>query len=313
MRTGRSPLRARLAAVAAGILADRLLGEPPAKLHPVAAFGRLMVVVEGLTYADRRAAGVAHLGVGLGVAAGPALLARRLAAGPAWLVLAAATYVAGAGRALGLAASDVAAPLAEGDLLAARARLGALVGRDPNDLDQAEIARAVVESLAENTVDAIVAPALWGAAGGALGALSYRALNTLDAMVGHRCTRYRRFGWSSARADDVANWVPARATAVLVAGLRPHRARAVWRAVRFDAPAHPSPNAGVAEAAFAAALGLRLGGTNSYGGHLDHRGSLGSGRPAGSADIRRAQGLSRDVSLALVVALLVAAVTRRAP
>jgi adenosylcobinamide-phosphate synthase len=186
----------------------------------------------------------------------------------------------------------------------------ALDGRDPTALDQKELARAVVESVAENTVDAIVAPALWAAIGGAPAALAYRAVNTMDAMVGHRSDRYERYGWASARLDDVAGWIPARVTAALVAGVRPAAAADVVRVVRRDAPAHPSPNAGVAEAAFAAALGLRLGGENRYGDRVEVRPNLGDGRPAEQADIPCAVRLSRDVSLALAGVLAVYGVTR---
>jgi adenosylcobinamide-phosphate synthase len=221
-----------------------------------------------------------------------------------------ATYLAVAGRGLRDAAADVAAPLEAGDVEAARRRLPSLVGRDVSGLDAKEVARAVVESLAENTVDAVVAPALWAAAAGAPGALGYRAVNTLDAMVGHRSTRYARYGWASARLDDVANWVPARVTAVLVAVVRPRRAGAVWMAVRSQARAHPSPNAGVAEAAFAAALGLRLGGPNRYGDRVELRPSLGVGRPAEPGDIAPAAALSRDVTLALAAVLLAAGAWR---
>ena len=150
----------------------------------------------------------------------------------------------------------------------------------------------------------MVAPALWGGVGGAPGVVGFRAVNTLDAMVGHRSPRYERFGWASARLDDVAGWLPARATAALVVAVRPAAAGAVWRAVREQAPAHPSPNAGVAEAAFAAALGLRLGDVNRYGDRVELRPPLGDGRPPEPADIARAVALSRDVTLALVAALL---------
>jgi adenosylcobinamide-phosphate synthase len=180
------------------------------------------------------------------------------------------------------------------------------VGREPAGLDEQEIARAVVESVAENTVDALVAPAFWAAVCGAPGALAYRAVNTLDAMVGHRSTRYHAYGWASARLDDVAGYLPARLTAALVAGVRPGRAAAVWRAVRGQAPAHPSPNAGVAEAAFAAALGLRLGGCNRYGDRVERRPWLGQGRPAARSDIQAAVRLSSDVSW-LLTAILAAA------
>ncbi len=274
----------------AGVVADRLFGEPPSPLHPVVGFGRVMRAVERGMYRDSRMPGVAHaaVGTGLGLAAGGLVGSTAMA-----------TWLAVAGRSLGDAATAVASALDCDDLPLARSRLPALVGRDPSALDEKEIARAVVESVAENTVDAVVAPALWAGFLGAPGALGYRAVNTLDAMVGHRSTRYRHYGWASARLDDWAGWVPARATAALVAAVRPRARRAVWTAVRTQAPAHPSPNAGVAEAAFAAALGLRLGGENRYGDRVELRPPLGTGRPAEPGDIAGAVALSRDVSLAL--------------
>jgi adenosylcobinamide-phosphate synthase len=290
-------------AVAAGLAADRLLGEPPAAVHPVVAFGRAMRAVEGVLHRDSRAAGVAHatVGVGLGIAAGR--LVRSAAV---------ATWLAVAGRALERAALEVAAALDAGDVDRARALLPELVGRDPADLDEKEVARAVVESVAENTVDAVVAPACWALVAGAPGALGYRAVNTLDAMVGHRSPRYERYGWASARLDDLAGWVPARVTAALVAAARPRSAAAVWTAVRTQAPAHPSPNAGVAEAAFAAALGLRLGGQSRYGDRVEIRPPLGTGRPAETADIARAVALARDVgALSVVMSAISARITTR--
>jgi adenosylcobinamide-phosphate synthase len=282
---------------AAGILLDLALGEPPARLpHPVALFGSFMLGVEHALYRDHEAAGAVHATVGVAVGALAGAGARSTAA---------TTYLAVAGRLLHHTALDVAAALEAGDLDRARALLPALAGRDPSALDEPELSRAVVESVAENTVDAVVAPALWAAVLGGPGALGYRAVNTLDSMVGHRSDRYRRYGWASARLDDGANWLPARATAALVAVVRPGRAATVWRAVRDDAPAHPSPNAGVAEAAFAAALGLRLGGVNRYRGQLEPRAPLGRGRPAHRHDIHHAVRLSRDVSLALTGALAV--------
>ena len=283
-----------MVSVAVGIAADWVFGEPPAPVHPVVAFGRVMRRVERSLYRDHRAAGVAHAlaGAGLGAAAGGLVGSTAVA-----------TWVAVAGKALGRAATRVGAALEAGDLDRARALLPGLVGRDPAALDEKEIARAVVESVAENTVDAVVAPAFWAAVAGAPGALGYRAVNTLDAMVGHRSARYEHYGWASARLDDLAGWVPARATAALVAGVRPSAARAVWTAVRTQAPAHPSPNAGVAEAAFAAALGLRLGGENRYGDRVELRPPLGTGRPAEVGDIARAVTLSRDVSCALGVVI----------
>jgi adenosylcobinamide-phosphate synthase len=180
-----------------------------------------------------------------------------------------------------------------------------LAGRDPSHLNETELARAVVESVAENTVDAIVAPAFWALAAGSRGVFAHRALNTMDAMVGYRSDRYLEYGWAAARLDDAAAWIPARLTAVLVAAVRPASAGQIATAVRLQAPAHPSPNAGVAEAAYAAALGVRVGGTNVYAGKVDRRPILGSGRVPQAADIRRATSLCRDVTLAMV-SLLVA-------
>lgn len=283
---------ARARGVVTGLLGDRMFGEPPASVHPLRGFGALMAAAEQRWWADSRRAGVRHaaLGIGLGAAAGAGLRST-----------AAATWLAVGGRNLWDAAGDIAAALEANDLPRARALLPTLVGRDPTGLDEKEIARAAVESVAENTVDAIVAPALLALTAGAPGVLAYRAVNTLDAMVGHRSARYERFGWASARLDDAANWVPARVTAFLVAAVRPHRASAVAHAVRTQAPAHPSPNSGVAEAAFAAALGVRLGGVNRYGDRTEQRPQLGDGPPPAAADIRRATKLSSDVTWALTV------------
>jgi adenosylcobinamide-phosphate synthase len=253
-----------------------------------------MRAVERGVYGDARAAGAAHaaIGAGLGLAAGSLVGSTAVA-----------TWIAVAGRGLGEAATGVGDALAAGDLAAARSLLPGLVGRDPTGLDEKEVSRAVVESVAENTVDAVVAPALWAACLGARGALAYRAVNTLDAMVGHLSERHRNYGWASARLDDVAGWLPARVTAALVATVRPRTAPAVWEAVRTQAPAHPSPNAGVAEAAFAAAMGVRLGGENRYGDRTEVRPTLGTGRTAEPGDIAAAVRLSRDVSFALAGAL----------
>jgi adenosylcobinamide-phosphate synthase len=249
-----------------------------------------MRAFERRRYRDHRVAGIGHASVGLaaGVAAGAAIGSTAVA-----------TYLAVAGRALAETAEQVATALSDGHLDHARLLLPGLVGRDPTDLDEKEIARAVVESLAENTVDAVVAPAFWGAVAGASGALGYRAVNTIDAMVGHRSPRYLRYGWASARLDDAAGWVPARATAALVIAVRPRCAADIWRAVQRDAGAHPSPNAGVAEAAFAGALGLRLGGENRYGDRVEVRPPLGDGHTAGATDVLAAVRLSGDVQWAL--------------
>lgn len=293
-RRGRRLARRSLAAGTA-LLLDRLLGEPPISPHPLAVFGSAMKAFEARAYADSRGAGVVHAAVGVTIGAGSGAALRSTTA---------ATYLAVAGRALHEAADEVAEPLVAGDLEAARSRLPALVGRDPSTLDGPAIARAVVESVAENTTDAVVAPVWWAVLGGAPGALGYRAVNTLDAMVGHRSDRYARYGWASARLDDLANLLPGRLTAALVMAARPGRAADVWRTVRRDARHHPSPNAGVAETAFAAALGLQLGGTNRYGDRTEHRGLLGDGRPPEPGDIAAAVRLADDVALTLALILL---------
>ncbi len=288
---------------AAAIVVDRIVGEPPARVHPVAAFGRAMAVAEGTLYRDDRLAGAAYAAAGATVAATAGFVLQRAIGTAAATFAAAETAIAG--KMLADTAGLIHAALADHDLAEARRLLPALVGRDPSDLDEAAIARAVVESVAENTVDAVVAPALWAGAFGAPGALAHRALNTLDSMVGHRSERYARFGWASARLDDAAAWLPARVTALLVVAVRPTTAAAVWRGVRHDAPTHPSPNAGVAEAAFAAALGLQLGGVNRYGDRVEARAHLGTGRPPAAADIDAAVALARDVGWALAAALAV--------
>ena len=277
----------------------------------MAGFGSVAAGLEQWTYADRRAAGVAYLGLlvgaAVGLGAGLQRLGRRHHALDV-LVTAAATWTVLGGRSLAREAETIARQLEAGDLGAARVQVRNLVGRDPSALDADGIARATVESVAENTSDAVVAPLLWGALAGVPGLLGYRAVNTLDAMIGHHSPRYERFGWAAARLDDLANWVPARVAglvAVVAAPLVDGSPAAAWRAVRRDAGRHPSPNAGVVEAAFAGALGVRLGGRNVYAGRVEDRGVLGDGRPVEVRDILRAVRLARLVSLgSLALALL---------
>ena len=271
-----SRLGRRCLAVAAGLVLDRLVGEPPADVHPVAGFGRTMERVEQALWADRRLNGAVYAlsGAVMGAAAGSAAGSTAVA-----------TWVVAAGRELRRVACRVGELATAGDLAAARAELPSLVGRDPSELDRSGIAAAVIESVAENSVDAVVAPAFWAAVAGAPGAVAYRAVNTMDALVGRRDERYGNFGWAAARLDDVANYVPARIFAGLVAGLHPDRAREIFAAVRRDARAHPSPNAGVAEAAMAAALGRELGGPLRYGAATEDRPLLGHGPRPDPEDI----------------------------
>ena len=310
----RSSARARALGLVLGYAADAVFGDPR-RGHPVAGFGRAAAAVDRLMWTDSRSRGVAYTAVLVGAAAGAGWAARVLAPGPVGetLVTAAATWTVLGGRSLRAEGRRMHGLLRAGDLDGARHRLSHLAGRDPAGLDAGELARATVESLAENTSDAVVAPLLWGAAAGVPGLLAYRAINTLDAMVGHRSARYARFGWCSARADDAANLVPSRVAAALaavaapaVAGSPRAAARIWWR----DGGRHPSPNAGQVEAAFAGALGVSLGGRNVYGARVQVRGVLGDGPRPGTADIARAATLSRAVSLAALAVAVTVAITR---
>ncbi|MDE0667722.1 MAG: adenosylcobinamide-phosphate synthase CbiB [bacterium] len=287
-------LTVRCGAVAAGLLLDRLAGEPPPETHPVAWFGRLMERLEERFCADSRRRGIAYtvVGVVVGILAGR--LVRSVTTAVALTV---------AGRQLRRVAAGVGKAAAGGYLARARSELPALVGRDPSDLDASGVAAAVIESVAENSVDAVVAPAFWAVVAGAPGALAYRAVNTMDAMVGHRNDRYHRFGWAAARLDDLANYLPARIFAALVAAVVPGRAREIFAAVRRDAPAHPSPNAGVAEAAVAAALGRELGGPLRYGQILEDRPLLGTGPRPTPADVPRAVDIADRAERVLLAVL----------
>lgn len=286
--------------LALGAAADLLLGDPR-RGHPVAGFGTTAAALERWVWRDSRIAGTGYAvalttaTAGLGWALDRATRGRPAARA---LVTAAATWTVLGGTSLGRAATTMHAALVDGGLESARAALPALAGRDPQGLQHPELARATVESVAENTSDAAVAPLLWGAVGGIPGLLGYRAVNTLDAMVGHRSRRYARFGWAAARMDDVANWLPARVTAaltVLCAPLAGGSAAGALRIWRRDGAAHPSPNAGRCEAAAAGALGLRLGGRNVYGTRVEDRPELGDGRRPVAADIPPAVRLSRAV------------------
>lgn len=300
-----------------GFLADRLLGDP-SRLHPVAGFGQLAARMERQTYRDARVAGAVHT---LTLVAGASLAglaldraARRSPSAHTVAVAISAWAVLG-GRTLEREAAAMHALLDANDLCGARRRVRSLVGRDPSALEAPELARAVIESVAENTSDAVVAPLLAGAVAGPAGLLGYRALNTLDAMIGHHTPRYEHFGWAAARADDAANWIPARLAAVLASAAAPlvhGRSGRAWRTVRRDAWQHPSPNAGQVEAAFAGALNVSLGGSNTYGERVEDRGTLGDGPGASVDDIGRAARLSLLVSLgAAGVAVAVAWVRGR--
>ncbi|MCA2262737.1 cobalamin biosynthesis protein [Mycobacterium marseillense] len=309
----------RVVGVLVGYLADRALGDPR-RGHPVAAFGTGAAALENLTYRESRAAGAVHVGVLIGSLGLLGAAAQRAAGrgGRPWsiAVTAAATWVALGGTSLartGLAMSEL---LERGDVEGARGLLPSLCGRDPASLGVAGLTRASLESIAENTSDAQVAPLLYAAAGGVPAVLAYRGINTLDAMVGYRSPRYLRFGWAAARLDDVANYIAARVTASLAVVLAPLVGGSVSgaaRAWRRDAGRHPSPNAGAVEAAFAGALGVRLGGPTQYRHELQIRPTLGDGREPTVADLRRAVTLSSLVQAGAALLAGVLSGYRRRP
>lgn len=303
---------ARAVGLLLGVAADGAFGDPRRR-HPVAGFGQVAKRVEHVLYRDGKLAGIVHSLVLSGgtVVVGVVLerVGRRHPVLQA-VTTAAATWVVLGGRSLAVQGAAIGRELDAGELPAARERLPHLCGRDPSTLDADGLARAAVESVAENTSDAVVAPLFWGAVAGVPGLLGYRAVNTLDAMVGYRSPRYRRFGWASARLDDLLNLIPARLAAALTVASAPVVGgswRGAWQSWHRDAAAHPSPNAGRIEAAFAGALEIRLGGRTVYAHGVEERPILGEGRTPDSGHVTRAVELSRVVGgLTTAVATMIA-------
>lgn len=270
----------RLTGIALGVVADAVFGDPRTH-HPVAAFGAVASRIERRLYADSALSGACFTAVTIALAASVGLVAERASRRAPLahtLVTAAATWAALGARSLTEEGRVMAERLESGDIDAARAQLPNLCGRRADDLGSSELARATVESLAENTNDAVVCTLFWGAVAGVPGVLVHRAANTLDAMVGHRNARYARFGTASARLDDALAWVPARLTGALACAMAPLAGGSgggALRAMCRDHADHPSPNGGWCESAWAGALGVRLGGTNLYGDRVEVRGRLG--------------------------------------
>ena len=284
--------------------------------HPVSWIGRLIAWLDRVLNREtaapqaRRAAGVAAVLILLAIVGAIAFFVQsvllRSPLGILVAALVASTLVAQ--RSLYRHVAAVAAALETGGVAAGRQAVAHIVGRDTDKLDAAGVARAALESLAENFSDAIVAPLIWMAIGGLPGAALYKAINTADSMIGHRSPRYEAFGWAAARLDDLVNLPASRLSALLLvaaAALRGNgSAGTAWRAVRRDAGRHRSPNAGYPEAAMAGALGLSLAGPRVYGGALVEDAFMGDGRREGdAADIRRALALYRTAN-AILLALL---------
>jgi adenosylcobinamide-phosphate synthase len=306
---------ARAVGLLLGVVADAIIGDPQ-NYHPVAGFGRLAVWAERVCYAERKLAGVIYTGSLVGAAAAVGNLLERAVHGRAagqTAATALAVWVALGAATLADEGAAMAQALDAADLETARAQLPHLCGRDPASLDLAGVARASLESIAENTSDAVVAPLIWGALAGVPGLLAYRAVNTLDAMVGCRSPRYRHFGWAAARLDDIANLLPSRLTAALVTLCAPlvgGSAREAWEVWRRDAAAHRSPNAGQVEAAFAGALDVQLGGRTVYPHGTEQRPVMGHGRAPDAGDLTRGVALSRVIGLAAAALAALAASIR---
>jgi adenosylcobinamide-phosphate synthase len=273
-----------LIALPLGFLLDQLLGDPPAWPHPVRWIGRLIRLFEPplRRFFPERGAGVVLLLLVTGITGGltwSGLILAGYVHPWARLGLATALVYSGlAARSLARETQTVLEPCEHAEWDEARRRLSHIVGRDTSDLPPVQIYRACIETVAENTTDGVVAPLFYAALVGPVGLWVYKAISTLDSMVGYRDSRYLRFGWASARADDLANYLPARLTflllalAALVTGQRGrHALRSGWR----DGRKHLSPNSGWGEATMAGALSVQLGGTSTYGGVISDKALLG--------------------------------------
>jgi adenosylcobinamide-phosphate synthase len=300
---------------------DAAIGDPRWFPHPVRLMGNVIVWYESRvrmmihTPAGERAAGIV-LAVGLpALTYAMAWLAIEMA-GRADAVLKTAltvliAWTTLAARDLFDHARSVVQALESGSLDRAREAVSKIVGRDTSSLSDAEIVRATVETIAESAADGVIAPLFYLAVGGPPLALAYKAINTLDSMIGHRDVHYQYFGWASARLDDVANWVPARLTAILLslaAACRTRTMRTAWHTFCRDGSKHPSPNSGRPEAAMAGALGVQLGGTNVYGGIATERPRLGDVLtplvPGHVTTALHLMGIASAIAAALAVAAL---------
>jgi len=294
------------------LLLDLALGDPRWLPHPVVLIGRLISILD--TALNRRAlnnrgAGVLLLFITAGSAGTAAWLLIRVGqqlhplAG--FLTAAGISYTCLATRSLHRESALVAEALSAGNIAEARRSLSYIVGRDTVDLDESEIWRALIETVAENTSDGIIAPLFWLTVAGPVGGMVYKAVSTLDSMVGYKSERYLQFGWASARMDDLLNFIPARVTALLMilaaplAGLSP---KGALSAVLRDRLKHPSPNSGHPEAAAAGALGVRLGGPASYNGIASWKEYI--GQPLSPLDQRAYTGM---LTLMYLTTLLMAA------
>ncbi|RKD25141.1 cobalamin biosynthesis protein CobD [Ammoniphilus oxalaticus] len=311
-----------LGGLIAAFVIDWYVGDPRRLPHPVVGIGKMIVAVEkGLRALVTSPRMLKWAGVGLvvvivggsyalvwGLLWAAAYFGHQLFA---WLVAVWLISTTMATKGLSDGGMDIYRKLAAGDLVSSRAALAMVVGRDTDRLDEAEISRGAVETVAENIVDAIISPLFYAALGGAPLAMAYRAVNTLDSMVGYKNERYEHFGWAAARFDDLANYVPARLTGMLLVAVCyafGWNGQACLRVMRRDAGLHPSPNSGITEAGVAGALGIALGGTNFYQGIPSQRAKMGDPlRPIKAEDILKTVRIMKLVALAgLVMCVLLA-------
>ncbi|MBW4651915.1 MAG: adenosylcobinamide-phosphate synthase CbiB [Kaiparowitsia implicata GSE-PSE-MK54-09C] len=302
--------------LAAGL--DYGLGDPWGWLHPVQVMGWGIAAYTNQTLRWLKHANAQRIaGVGLAIAlivgsgwVGWALVAAAKILHPLLGIAVETVLLAScfAGRSLRWAAEEVLQPLEQGNVAIARQRLSRYVGRDTQTLSEAEILRAVLETVTENATDGAVAPLFWAIVGaltpgGAVPlALAYKAASTLDSMVGYTDLPYTHLGWCSAKVEDALTWVPCRLTVLTIALLSGHPHR-VWAICRRDAPQDPSPNAGWSECAYAAALGVQVGGSNLYRGVVKHKPHLGNlGRPISPQIVRQAMALTRRSLLIWLIA-----------
>lgn len=289
------------AVLALALLLDLCLGDPRWLPHPVVMIGRLITLLETLLrrgMAHERLAGVLLLILTVSIAASVTWLllwgSRLLPPLAGLMVAALLSSTCLAARSLQRESRLVANALLAGDITEARVRLSYIVGRDTLDLDEEEIWRALIETVAENTTDGIIAPLFWLALGGPVAGMAFKAISTLDSMVGYKNERYLHLGWASARMDDLVNFIPARLTALLMvlaaplAGLSPANAARIALRDRLN---HPSPNSAHPESAAAGALGIRLGGPSTYGGRVSVKQFIGD--PLRSIDGRAYHGMIR--------------------
>jgi adenosylcobinamide-phosphate synthase len=305
-----------LLALALALVLDFCFGDPRWMPHPVRGMGALITFLDQRLNkgAYRRVKGIVTVVAVTGTVYILSFIVVKISYSLSWLfgvvVEAILIFTTIATKSLQEAAWNVLLPLERGDMEQARRELSMIVGRDTENLDEPEIVRACVETVAENTNDGIAAPLFYAWIGGAPLALFYRAVNTCDSMLGYKNDTYRAFGWASARLDDVMNYIPARLTAVVMVFVHGgKRFRCCWRVLFRDARKHPSPNSGWPEAAMAALLGVQLGGTNTYHGIVSSRPTIGDPLvPLQTKHIRQALRIMVVTVLAFALLLLIGGV-----